>query len=381
MSNFNFMYVMKKILLTLIVFCALIETTYSQDFLGKNKVLVKKEMQKNKGNGKVNDIKSFGYEACMYTSYPYNSDILYTVFNNKGVCFLECIITDKKFADKLLYHYCNKDNFKVYQINPSVNKEHEFIAGKTTVELVVVSNDPTMINASYNFYFFNSNNKQDVLNYFEKKFSKEYAKIKEKEEEEERQRQAELERQKEVVNILSTINRNKIEKEVYNYYESKLLKESEYWDVLEKPKKEEINIISDVLIYHTDSLHTEIVRIDKDILDNKLNTFYWEKAWHNYCKIDGVSYSKYQNSFFCINKIDIKTKSLEKGIYGVEKKKDKFKYYKTVPNEVQEWCKNNITKNGFHAIQYTNYGGEYTIKLINVTKDVRKILQRKDMNL
>lgn len=91
MSNFNFMYIMKKILLTLIVFCALIETTYSQDFLGKNKVLVKKEMQKNKGNGKVNDIKSFGYEACMYTSYPYNSDILYTVFNNKGVCFLECI--------------------------------------------------------------------------------------------------------------------------------------------------------------------------------------------------------------------------------------------------------------------------------------------------
>ena len=67
---------------------------------------------------------------------------------------------------------------------------------------------------------------------------------------------------------------------------------------------------------------------------------------------------------------------LEKGIYGVEKKKDKFKYYKTVPNEIQEWCKDNITKNGFHAIKYINYDGKYTIELINVTKEVKKKLQQ-----
>lgn len=156
MYNFNFMYVMKKLLLIFIVLFTLIGSIDSQEFLGKNKALVKKEMQKNKGNGKTNDIKSFGYEAYMYSSYPYNSDILYVVFNNKGICFLECIITDKKMADNLLLNYCNEDIYKVYQINPSVNKEHEFITGKTTVELVVESNNPAMINARYYLYSLNS---------------------------------------------------------------------------------------------------------------------------------------------------------------------------------------------------------------------------------
>ena len=76
---------MKKLLLIFIVLFTLIGSIDSQEFLGKNKALVKKEMQKNKGNGKTNDIKSFGYEAYMYSSYPYNSDILYVVFNNKGI--------------------------------------------------------------------------------------------------------------------------------------------------------------------------------------------------------------------------------------------------------------------------------------------------------
>ena len=130
-------------------------------------------MQENKGKGKISDIKSFGYEGYMYSSYPYSADILFVVFNNKGTCFLENLITsDKRFADNLLYNYCNNDNYKVYQINPSVNKEHEFINGKTTIELVVESNNPTMINATYNFHFFNSKYKQDVINYLEKKYSK-----------------------------------------------------------------------------------------------------------------------------------------------------------------------------------------------------------------
>ena len=62
------------------------------------------------------------------------------------------------------------------------------------MELVVESNNPAMINARYDFYIFNSEYKQDVINYFEKRFSKEYAIIKEKEIQEERQKQAELKR-------------------------------------------------------------------------------------------------------------------------------------------------------------------------------------------
>ena len=81
---------------------------------------------------------------------------------------------------------------------------------------------------------------------------------------------------------------------------------------------------------------------------------------------------------FYNKKMDIETKTLEKGVYGVEKRKGKFKYYEAVPNEIQEWCESNITQNGFHSIQYINYNGKYTIKLINVTKDIKKVLQGKD---
>ena len=92
----------------------------------------------------------------MYVS-PNLRDMVIVIFNNKGICFLECLVTkDKKFIDSLLYNYCNDDNYKVYQINPSVNKKHEFIEGKTTMELVVESNNPAMVNAMYHLYSFNS---------------------------------------------------------------------------------------------------------------------------------------------------------------------------------------------------------------------------------
>lgn len=170
MYNFNFMYVMKKLLLILLVFIVSIETIYSQDFLGKNKVEVKAKFSEGAGNGDF--IKSFGYEGYMYVS-PNLRDMVIVIFNNKGICFLECLVTkDKKFINSLLYNYCNDDNYKVYQINPSVNKKHEFIEGKTTMELVVESNNPAMVNAMYHLYSFNSKYKQDVIDYFDKKYNK-----------------------------------------------------------------------------------------------------------------------------------------------------------------------------------------------------------------
>lgn len=195
---------------------------------------------------------------------------------------------------------------------------------------------------------------------------------------EELKEQEELKRQKEVKSILSTMNRDSIvEEKVHDYYTNKLFKDSKYWDVLEKPKKEKVDTIVNVLI-HVDSLNTNVVSIAGDNIDEELSNLYLKNSKHTYCTINGINYSKYQNSVFYNKRISVETESLEKGVYGVEKKKGKFKYYKTVPNEIQEWCKDNIAKNGFYAIQYINYNGKYTIEFINVTKSVKRMLQGKD---
>lgn len=194
---------------------------------------------------------------------------------------------------------------------------------------------------------------------------------------EEQRKQAENKRKEEVEKILLTVNEEKIDEYVREYFENKLIKESEYWDVLEKPKKEKIDTIVNVLI-HVDSLNTNVVSIAGDDINKGLSSLYWKSSQHHYCTINGINYSKYQNSVFYSKKISVKTKLLEKGIYGVEKRKGKFKYYEAVPNEIQEWCQSNIIKNGFQAIEYINYDGQYTIKPVTVTKDVKKMLQGKD---
>lgn len=194
---------------------------------------------------------------------------------------------------------------------------------------------------------------------------------------EEQRKQAENKRKEEVKKILLTMNEKRIHEYVLEYFENKLIKESEYWDILKEPQRKKIKTIANIKIY-VDSLNTSVVSIGDDIINERLNTLFWNSSQTHYCTIDGTDYSKCQNSVFYNKKIDIETKTLEKGIYGVEKKKGKFKYYQTVPNEIQEWCQSNIFKNGFQAIEYINYDGQYTIKPVTVTKDVKKVLQGKD---
>lgn len=202
-------------------------------------------------------------------------------------------------------------------------------------------------------------------------------KIKEQLKIEEQKKQAENKRKEEVEKILLTVNEEKIDEYVREYFENKLIKESEYWDILKEPQRKNIKTIANVKIY-VDSLNTNVVSIGDDIINERLNTLYWNSSQTHYCTINGTDYSKCHNSMFYNKKMDIETKTLEKGVYGVEKRKGKFKYYEAVPNEIQEWCESNITQNGFHSIQYINYNGKYTIKLINVTKDIKKVLQGKD---
>lgn len=68
---------------------------------------------------------------------------------------------------------CVNDESNTYKVNsmdPEKNRFHEFIDGKTTIELYASVNKLGM--ASYTLYSFNSNYKKDVESYFEKNMRK-----------------------------------------------------------------------------------------------------------------------------------------------------------------------------------------------------------------
>lgn len=347
---------MKKLLLVLFVSAIFMGNIYSQSFIGKNKTQAKKELLT--GGGRVSDIKSCGYDGYIHRG---SRNMYGVLFNEKGICFLEMLFEfNESFANVALQVMCRSDNNHVYRIIPSISKRHEFIEGKTTIELVVEPN-------AWLFYIFQPKFKQDVLNYFEKKYHDEYLNIEKREQKEEQEK---LKKQ-EVMNILSMVDKIEIEKEVYDYNKNKLLKASEDWDVLKEPRNEKFNVNTEVLIY-ADSLNSKVVKINDDIIDNELLNLY--KKSSSYCIIDDINYHKYQNAIFYTEKIN-ETITLEKGMYGLKKQKDKFKYYKTTPSKIQKWCQNNITQNGFHAVEYINYNGQYIIQLITVSKDMKKELQ------
>ncbi|MCS2583147.1 hypothetical protein NXY00_07315 [Bacteroides sp. BFG-551] len=305
-----------------------------------------------------------GYDE-LNEKYVYIGDAIVGIDIKEGLIYKgKCLIKSSKNLDAFLnnigynyeYTYSKDLSFSVYFKNMRTSKEGYIPQMPYTfVEVFPIKNKSEQEREEK---LLREKRKQE---WEKREFERKEKEIKRKEEE--------------VINILSTANRQNIKEQVCTYFENKLLKDSEYWDVLAKPQKKEIKTTTDVLI-HIDSLQTNIVQIDKEIINYDLD-FLHRKASH-YCTINGTNYYKYQNHIFYIEKVDIKTKPLEKGIYGVERKKGKLKYYQTVPKEIQEWCQSNIIKNGFQAIEYSNYDGQYTIKPITVTKDVKKTLQGKD---
>lgn len=163
---------MKKLLLVLFVSAIFVGNIYSQSFIGKNKTQAKKELLT--GGGRVSDIKSFGYDG--YVCVWLKSATMYGVlFNKQGICFLEFATENNRFVvDKKISHLCGNNSNHVYRIDPNISKEHEFIEGKTTIEVVV---EPSI----WCFYIFQPKYKQDVLDYFEKRYEKEYSNIAERE--------------------------------------------------------------------------------------------------------------------------------------------------------------------------------------------------------
>ena len=344
---------MKKLLLVLFVSAIFVGNIYSQSFIGKNKTQAKKELLT--GGGRVSDIKSFGYDG--YVCVWLKSATMYGVlFNKQGICFLEFATENNRFVvDKKISHLCGNNSNHVYRIDPNISKEHEFIEGKTTIEVVV---EPSI----WCFYIFQPKYKQDVLDYFEKRYEKEYSNIAEREYKE---------KQKELKAREISVDEDKIEETVYNYNKNFALKKMEDWNVLKEPRKEKINVVTTVFVC-VDSLNTSIVKIDDDVIDKELNILY--NMASPYCVMNNINYSKYQNFIFYKKQI-YKTITLEKNVYGLKNNNSKFKYYKTVPNEVKEWCQNNIKQNGFHAVEHINYDEQTIIKLITITKEEKRELQ------
>lgn len=167
---------MRKLLCVVCVFIMSIGFVFAQDILGKTKEEAKKivseRISPSSFSKEVGTTPTLGYDKWMYSSPKPKSPLFYCYFNSKGICFLECVMTnDKKYIDNSLYYYCNLDDYKVYQIDPDINKEHEFIKSKTTIELVVKPNNALGGNIYY-LWIFDSENKDDVQQFFEKYYSK-----------------------------------------------------------------------------------------------------------------------------------------------------------------------------------------------------------------
>lgn len=399
---------MQKLSLMLFIFILFVEVGYSQNYLGKNKVDVKKEFFKKQGNGRVSDIKSFGYAGYLYSSFPKSSDIIFAIFNNKGICFLECMVThDKNFIDNILSYYSNQDNYKVYQINPNVSKEHEFVDEKTSVELVVESNNPMMINATYNLFMFKSAHKQDVVNYFDKKYAKEYLNIKEKELKE-KQRQELI--NKEVIEIESVLTeisiKNKLESiksNITNFYRQKtkdiitsipikqLLSEEatnkevtlDYDFTLMIDKDKKVSIIKDKRIYNFPYYNYDVENPLGEYKERKINPLMLslKEECRNGHFIDGYTYYKAGNIIFLDNCGLHQNFNFETDIIGVKVKKDELKYFShenriSKFEEVHDWCSKNIIGKGFHYIHYIIIDSKLYCKEINPNKDELEYLKR-----
>lgn len=360
----------KYLLLILLLLDSFFVFSQGIGFLGKSKLSVKKEM--NAATGLATKIKSGGYEGLAYQSRS-SSGMFFAVFNNKGICFLDGIIIENKdLVDVFLMHFVNdeKKSYKVYAMDPEKNRFHEFIDGKTTIELYASVNK--LGKASYTLYSFNSNYKKDVESYFEKKYAKEYIMAKKHEDEVEHKQ---LRIQK-INNIMSKADEKSARKFVVKYFFDKLIKESEYWDVFEKPVRKNIEKTVSVVVY-VDSLRTAVVSIDNDDVDMELGELYRKVRGSGCRRIWDTDYYEYKGSVFYSKEIHVETDYVEKGLYGVYKKKNGLFFCNAVPEKLKTWCEANLKDNGFHSLLFTYYNDFCTIKEVDVSSNIKKRLKQK----
>lgn len=187
--------------------------------------------------------------------------------------------------------------------------------------------------------------------------------------------------EEEVRRLLTTTNHQDVKTKIDSICNSKLLTVFKQLDTSvvlygHYPEQREIEIRTEFWI-RMDSLHSDIVKIDDNIIDNHYS---WlsEQIPTRYCTVDNVNYYKHNNDIFYRKQITIEDK-FKKEIYGVKNQNGRLTFYKTTPDKVQEWCQKNITTNGFHVVKYVHCNGcQSIIQLITVDEGTKKLLQGKN---
>ena len=361
---------MKDVIL-LIIFLLESALVYPQafaGFLGKNRQTVKKEMSCDVGL--TTSIKSGGYDGLSHQSRS-SSVMFLALFNKQGICFLNGIVTkNKNFVDLAMYKYCNDNDYTVSSIDPEKCMSHDFVNGKATIEMYTSMN--SLDGVFYTLYSFTPDYRKDVESFFENKYAKEYAKARMNLAENEC-RQNKMDR---IEHLVSNADDKYVRQFIQMYFENKLKKESEYWDIYDKPVKKNIDATVNVVVY-VDSMKTKVVYVDNDEVDVELGELY-RKARHSDClRIWDTDYYECNGGVFYCKEMGAKTDYWEKGLYGVEKNKKGLYFYTVVPDNLKTWCDDNLKDNGFHVLLYTNYNDSCIIKEVNVNNDIKRRLKRK----
>ena len=147
---------------------------HAQDLLGKTKaqakVMVSKKIAPRSFSEGVGTTPTLGYDKWWYASKVDPQYLCY--FDNKGVCFLECVMTkDFEFVKLALGYYKNHTNFYIYgNDNPEITNGHKFIEGKTSIE-VTANDNPLLKDRTFYIWSFKLEHKQEVLRFFNKYYS------------------------------------------------------------------------------------------------------------------------------------------------------------------------------------------------------------------
>lgn len=145
-------------LLVLIVSVFGFGSVYGQGFLSKTKAQVKTEIPNDVATSPIN-----GYDKYWWGNAGKE---FYTYFNSKGICFLEKIILSNPGIAQMEIDRRSKDS-KYHCYYPQNNNSHEFVQGKISLEVIIKRNSFTGQNEYYLWYY-KSEYKQDVLQFFEK---------------------------------------------------------------------------------------------------------------------------------------------------------------------------------------------------------------------
>lgn len=162
---------MKKLFLVLIVSVFSLGIAHGQGFLGKTKSQVMSELVKKISRDDIATSKSNGYDYYWF-GLPGNSIDHYTYFNENGVCFLEKAVISSLSVTQVETNRRSEDpKFHCYfVVYPWENDAHEFVSGKTSLEVTITKNGMSG-GKNYHLWYFKPDHKQTILKFFEKYYN------------------------------------------------------------------------------------------------------------------------------------------------------------------------------------------------------------------